>query len=151
MKRPRILYFVAAWCCLGLLIQASFLSRPGRAYQAAGEDVPMFLAILPVLAFGFMVWQTIGLVQLKRFHRWFAVVFFSWWTVAVVWNSIFMLGRLSVFLSVIAVFNVSSVWYLSRRTFREFAVQFAAERAKEKHSRMMREASQKRILDDVRS
>jgi len=44
-----------------------------------------------------------------------------------------------------------SVWYLSRRSFREFAVQFVTEYDKEKHSRMMQKVSQKKILDDIRS
>jgi hypothetical protein len=47
--------------------------------------------------------------------------------------------------------NLLSAWYLSRRTFREFSVQFVAERDKEKHSRMMQKAAQKRMQDEIRS
>jgi hypothetical protein len=46
--------------------------------------------------------------------------------------------------------NLLSAWYLYRRSFREIAVQFVAERDKEKHSRMMQKISQKKILDDLR-
>ena len=158
MKRPRIFYFVAAWCCLALLIQASYLTRPSRAYQAAGEPVPALWTILPLLALGFVVWQTVGLVQLRRFHRWFAVVFFSWWSAMLVWNATITLrGPTVKFLPAIIVFsalialNLLSAWYLSRRTFREFSVQFVAERDKERDSRMMQKAAQKRMQDEIRS
>lgn len=73
------------------------------------------------------------------------------------WNATVALRRPTVKLlpavvlfSVLVAFNLLSAWYLSRRTFREFSVQFVAERDKEKHSRMMQKVSQKRILDDIR-
>jgi hypothetical protein len=40
-----------------------------------------------------------------------------------------------------------SAWYLARPTFRAFSLQFVAERAKEKRSRAMQNASQKKIRD----
>src|SRR5438094_3124173 len=144
MKRPRIFCFVASWCCLAMLIQASYLTRPMKPYQAAGEPTPVLWYYLPLFALGFVVWQTVGLVRLRRFHRWFAVVFFIWWAIVLVWNSTIALRGPTVKLlpaillfSVLVALNLLSAWYLSRRSFREFAVQFAAERDKEKHSRMM--------------
>jgi len=157
MKRPRTFYFVAAWHPLALLVQASYITGPSKAYQA-GEPVPWIWTILPLVALGFVVWQTVGLVRLRRFHRWFAIVFFSCWTVTLVWNATIVLRRPTVKLlpaivlfSVLVAFNLLSAWYLSRRTFREFAVQFVAERNKEKHSRMMQKVAQKKILDEIRS
>ncbi len=147
MKRPGIVYLVAAWCCLSLLIQASNFTPPLKAYQEAGERLPALWSILPIFVFGFVVWQTAGLIQLRRFNRWFAVVFFSWWSLMLVWNASIALRRPTVkFLPAAIVFsalvalNLLSAWYLSRRTFREFSVRFVAERKKEKHSRMMQKA-----------
>ena len=155
MKRPRTFYFVAAWCCLALLIQTSFLIEPPRAYQAAGEPVPVLWTILPLVATGFVIWQTVGLVQLRRFNRWFAVVFFIWWAIVLIWNSTIVLRLPTVKLlpaivgfSVPVALSLLSAWYLSRRRFRECSVQFVAERDKEKHSRMMQKISRKKILDD---
>ncbi|HXB01290.1 MAG TPA: hypothetical protein VNV15_00565 [Opitutaceae bacterium] len=137
MKRPRIFYFVAAWCCFALLIQGSYLTRPARAHQAAGQPIPASLAILNILVLGFVVWETIGLVQLRRLNRWFAVGFFSWWSATLVWNATIVLRRPTVkflpafvLFSALVALNLLSAWYLSRRTFREFSVQFVAERNK---------------------
>jgi len=150
MKRPRALYLVAAWCCFALVMQASALTRPLRQYFAAGESPPMLLGFLPLLGLGFAIWQTVGLVRLRRFHRWFAVVFFAWWTVMLVWNGsiVFRSPKLKllpavILFSILFLFNLLSVWYLSRRSFREFAVQFVTEYDKEKHSRMMQKVFSK--------
>ena len=91
MKRPRALYLIAAWCCFALLVQASALTRPLRPYFAAGDSPPMLLGFFPLLGLGFAVWQTVGPVRLRRFHRWFAVVLFAWWTVMLVWNGSILL------------------------------------------------------------
>jgi hypothetical protein len=128
-----------------------------NAYLAAGEPTPVFWFYAPLVAFGFVVWETVGLVRLRRFHRWFAVAFCTWWAIVLVWNSTIALRRPTVRLvpailvfSVLVALNLLSAWYLSRRSFREFAVRFVAERDKEKHSRMMQKLSQKKILDDIR-
>src|SRR5262245_54167918 len=86
MKRPNIFWFVAAWCSLGMLLQVSSLTRPMKAYQAAGEPIPAFWYWLPLIAFAFWIWQTVGLVRLRPFHRWFAVIFFVCWAILLVWN-----------------------------------------------------------------
>lgn len=141
LKRPRLLYFVAAWCSCCLFIQASYVTRLSKAYQGAAGPVSQLLAVLSLVALGFVVWQTVGLVHLKRFHRWFAVAFFCWWSAALVWNvtvaprpqTVNYLPFIIVATVLIAL-NLLSVWYLTRRTFREFAVQFAAARQQQKES-----------------
>jgi hypothetical protein len=55
------------------------------------------------------------------------------------------------FLLTCGVLNIASASYLARRSFREFAVQFVAERAKERNSQMMQKASQKKMAKDLRS
>src|SRR5467141_745947 len=119
MKRPRIFLFVAAWCCLSLLMQASYLTRPSRAYQTAGEPIPVLWTILPLVALGFVIWQTVGLVQMRRFNRWFAVVFFIWCALVLVWNSTVALRSATVKLipavlvfAVLVGLNLLSAWYL---------------------------------------
>ena len=156
MKRPRSLYLVAAWCCLGLLTQTGYVIRPTMRYLQAEQSPPMLFAFLIPLGLAFVVWQTVGLARLRPFYRWFATVFFAWWTISTVWNTITILSRRStkpatlIMIFVALVFNVLSVWYLSRRSFREFSVQFVTEQDKEKHSREMQEISQRKILKDIR-
>lgn len=43
--------------------------------------------------------------------------------------------------------NVTIIWYLGRRKFRQFADEFVAEREKEKRSRMMQKVSEKKISE----
>ncbi len=121
-RRPRCFYLVAAWCTLALFLQFNFVTR-----KLTGGQISVLGGILLLIATGFVIWQTIGLFLLRRFHLWFAVMFCSWWAVTLVWNSIFFLGRLSGFILVCFALNALSVWYLARRTFREMAVQFVAE------------------------
>jgi len=54
--------------------------------------------------------------------------------------------RVLLFVSVLIAMNLFCAWYLSRRTFREFAVQFVAERERE----LMRIAAEKKTLDEIR-
>jgi hypothetical protein len=141
----------------GPLMQTSILARPMRAGQEPGGPLPGLWSFLPIAALGFTVWQTIGLVKLKSFNRWFAVVFFIWWAICLIWKTPLALRGPNVKLlpavllfSMLIVLNLLSAWYLSRRSFREFSVQFAAERKSEDHFRMMQKASQKKILDERR-
>jgi len=127
MKRPLVFKLVATWCFFGLLMQTGHLTGPSRAYRAVGEPVPSLSEILRLLALGFSIWQTVGLVQLRPFHRWFAVVFCAWWAVALIWNATLALQSPTVKLlpavagfSTLITFSVLSAWYLSRRRFREF-------------------------------
>jgi len=157
MKPPRICYFVATWYCLALLIQVSHLTRPAKAYREAGEPIPVLWTTLPLIALAFVAWQTLGLVRLRRFHRWFAIVFFSSWSATLLWNANIVLRQPTAKLipaiiafSVLISLNLLSAWHLSRRFFREFAVQFVLEQKKERHSRLMQKAAQKKIRDEIR-
>src|SRR5215212_3573908 len=86
MSRPPLFYLVAAWSCLALLVQASYLARPAKAYQVAGEPIPVLWILIPLVALGFVIWQTVGLVQLRRSNRWLAVVVFCCWSAMLVWK-----------------------------------------------------------------
>ncbi len=66
MKRPVAFYFVAVWCSFWLIGHVSSLTRPIKAYQTAGEKVPLLLIYLVPIAFIFALWQIAGLSQLKR-------------------------------------------------------------------------------------
>ena len=153
-KRPLTFWFVAAWCCVAMLIQASYLTRPLKAYRAAGEQPPELLRYLPLAALLFLIWQMVGLVRLKPFHRWFAVVFFIFWAFTLGWNFAVLvtrpetnLSRAVPLFSILILLNLLSAWYLSRRSFREFAVQFVAERERQ----LMRNASQKAVQKEISS
>jgi hypothetical protein len=158
MKRPRIVWFVAVWCFLALLPQVTIpYTSWMRAHGAHGQTPPVLVFALFILAFTFVAWQAAGLSQMRRFNRWFAVVFFVWWSISLLWKSMTVLrvptGKVitaSLFISLLVALNLLSAWYLSRRSFREFAVQFVAERDKERNSRMMQEDAQTKLLDEIR-
>jgi len=67
------------------------------------------------------------------------------------WNSVVMFhmfhnpSRAIAVLSAYSALNIVSAWYLSRPSFRQFAVQFVAEREKAKKFRDMQAISQKKL------
>ena len=130
MKRPRAFSLVAAWCCLGLLIQAGVLFRPWAAYMKAHTTAPFLWQVVPVIALGFAAWQTVGLWEMRRFHRWFAVAFFIWWSFTLTWKGFFGPGlptskpiRATVVFSIMVGLNLVSAWYLARLGLRKSATQ----------------------------
>ena len=158
MKRPPLFTVVVAWSSLVLLVQFASLNRPSRDYLEAGERVPGELTLFSLFALGFVIWQTVGLVRLRRFHRWFAVCLLSLWSATLVWNATSVFRRATVdllpavlLLSTLVSFNLLSIYYLSRRSFRAFAVQFVAERDNERHSRIMQKVAQKRMQHEIQS
>lgn len=153
MKRPISFKLVVAWYCVALIIQASAFTRPAKAYQAAGEVVPVFWTFLPLAVLAFVIWQAVGLFQLKLLNRWIAIAFFAGWTLWILWHSVVVLAShsarvffVTIFFLVLATPNLSCVWYLSRRSFREFASQFR----KEKDEELMMRTAQRRVLDEVK-
>ena len=94
-----------------------------------------------------IVWHLFCLIQLKPFNRWFSIVIFGWWM-------LFCSGRAYVCFYIVEnplrpvlsylIFDAISIvciWYLVRKKFRDFAVQFVSEREKEKNLRRI----QKRV------
>jgi hypothetical protein len=151
MKRPLPIYFVAAWCFVGLAVQVSGLSRVVAPYLAQGQASAEVRNTLSGVGGVLVIWHVVRLIQLKSLNRWISIVFFSLWTVTLIWNSFVLAHRLERPFRPVAVFlafcllNVGSVWYLTRGRFRDFAVQFVSERENEKHSRMMQKISRKRV------
>jgi hypothetical protein len=121
--------------------------------SAIESQLDSFLGFVGILA----IWHIIRLVvKLKAFDRWFSVGYLGWWTFTLIWNSIayFILRgdhRLMLIFSIPAVLNLACIWYLTRRSFRGFAAQFAAEREKANRSRLMQKIAQKRMKDEIRS
>src|SRR5262249_41000776 len=119
MKRPPSFYLVVVWSFIAMHIQSSYLARPALALRAADKPAPLLWTLLPVIAFVFIVWQTVELVRLKPFNRWFAVGFFVWWAFTLSWNFMVNLSRPGfkvipatlIFSALIAV-NLLSAWYL---------------------------------------
>ena len=157
MKRPRLIYFVAAWCCLPLLQQASHVARRASPYQAAGELVPALWGLLSFVVYGFAIWQTDGLIQLKRFHRWFAVVLSTWSSAVLVWTATIELRRPTVkfipaivVFSVLIAFNLLSAWYLSRALFESLRFSLWLSIGKSAHH-LSRKRQLRRTQDEMRS
>lgn len=116
---------------LGLLIVVANLERLSKIHHAAKNTASVVLSVLPVLSLALAIWLTVGISHLRRFHRWFAVVFFLLWTTSLIFHFPELLRSpnakllpLIVLFSVVFTLNLFSACYLSRRSFREFAVQF---------------------------
>jgi hypothetical protein len=157
VKRPIPVYFVAAWCFLALLYQASGLLDQFKPQLPEGQASEGWWASLRILIDILVIWHIVRLVQLKWFNRWLSVVFFVLWTIVMAWNW-FVLApkfhnplRVVASLSAYGVLNVASAWYLSRPGVRRFAVEFVAERTKEKHLRDMQRISQKKVHNEAKS
>ncbi len=143
MKLPFAVRLIAAWCCLGLIYQVRYVCNIlAVRYTPAGMlPFEFYTALWGTLVIG-VVWQIVCLIGLKAFARWFAVVFFSWSTVATIWRTSGFISRpaakvpnLLIFTVIVVTLNVLSSWYIGRRSFRIFAVQFVAERKRLKQAR----------------
>jgi hypothetical protein len=151
MKRPALIYFIAAWCFLGLAVQVRGLSRLVAPYLAQGQSLAEVGKTLSGVGGVLVIWHVVQLIQLKSLNRWISIVFFSWSTTKIIWTFAVLAHRLerpflsAAVLLAFCIFNVGSIWYLTRRGFRDFADQFVSEREKEKHSRMMQKISQKKL------
>lgn len=152
MKRPIALYFVAAWCFLAIDLEMAVAIScflPGEIIKEQWQLWTLFLVPLPAA-----VWLVTELIRLKRIPRWVCVASLACLTAASVifvytilhakWNY-WIEGltysqmeehrrneklKLIVEPILIAALSALSIWYLSRRSFREFARQFVEERQK---------------------
>jgi hypothetical protein len=155
MKRPLGVHPIAVWCFLGMGFQAQSISRL-VAYicgmTVSDSAVKTFEGFLLIL----VLWHASRLVQLKSFNRLLTIVFFSLWTVTLCFNSLILLqrsprsARAVVVLAIFALFNIVSIWYLSRKDFRDVAAQFVQERESFKNFQIMEKISQRRILKDLK-
>jgi hypothetical protein len=161
MKRPIAIYVVAAWCFFALVYQTGALTDRLKSHLPAGQIPESLWSSLRSLIFILVVWHIVRLVQLKAFNRWFSIVFFLLWTAMMTGNFVFifltlydrMHNPLRILLVAVTLgaLNVSSACYLARRRFREFAVQFVAERESLRHSQMMQRVSKKQLAKEAGS
>ncbi len=131
MKRPVPIYFVAAWCFLGLMRQTRPLSGMLTADPSKGQGWGQSLLLLSLII---IIWHTVRLVQLRSLNLWLSICFFSLWTATMAWNYFALAHRFSdparaiTVLSVFVALNLVSVWYLARSRFRKFSAAFVVER-----------------------
>jgi hypothetical protein len=156
VKRPISIYFIAAWCFLGLFSFTVVLTRVLKRDFPEVETTTKIWSSLGGLLFILVIWHTVRLVQLRPFNRWFAFVFFIFWMLTSV-VSMFLFGLTGqnpfssiAGCSVNGLFSLTSALYLAHPRFRKLAVQFVAERDYPKHLRMMQKASQKLILKELK-
>ncbi|MCX6900925.1 MAG: hypothetical protein NT105_19805 [Verrucomicrobia bacterium] len=144
MKRPIGLYFVAAWCLFAIyfgILGFAFHSLPAGVIEETWVLCALIVVALPA------AWLIIGLMKLNPIPRWVCIALLvcltAWsafmftttlWTalnVPVVRRDLEIRIGL-VFPFILITMNTISIWYLSRRSFREFAQQFVQERQKQK-------------------
>jgi hypothetical protein len=160
MKRPLPIYFVAAWCFFAFELQIGTLSDRLKAHLPEGQMLVGLLQSIHLLVFIFVVWHIVRLIQLRALNRWLSIVFFLLWTAIMTGNSVVIFLsvydrlhsplRLLLVMLTFSALNIASACYLARRRFREFAVQFVAERESLRHSRMMQRISEKKLAHEVR-
>lgn len=157
MKRPFVIYLVAFWCFFVLMVQLNGVAK-GLKAGLSGVQIPAEMGRSAYAVAGILiVWHIVRLIQLRAFDRWFSILVFTLFTFELLWGLSFriptpesnvrpLFGPL-----ILCSLNFACIWYLGRRTFRDFAVEFVAQRKAEKHSLAMQEASRKKIADDTRS
>lgn len=156
MKKPLPLYFVAVWCLLALFLVLGGTSRSLQGRLPEGDNLKSLVSSAIGIAGILAVWHSIRLVQLRTFNRWFTVVFFGWWTSTLIWNGLVFFRQheqprvLVVFMVPVAL-NLACIYFLMRRSFREFAVRFDGEREQDRRSRATQKAAQKRMEKEIRS
>ena len=160
MKRPVPIYFVATLGFFVLVLQTGALVRLGERLFPVGPVGPrgddQLWTSVRGLMFLLVIWHTVRLVQLKAFNRWLSVASFAWATVSLIsFNFVRGWGegtplRPIVSSVVIGALSLASVFYLTRRPFRDYALQFVAEREREKNSRMMQKSAEKALMKDLK-
>ena len=137
-RRPVALWFIAAWCGLGMFWHVSLaLELLLKAIMSAGRPVSLLVMYLPLGIFLVACWAGFGLLFLRRAQQWFCVAFLYWWilantwlTVQIIFQSPTTLLRPAVAWVVFTSLSLASIWYLSRRSFLEFGLRYVQEERK---------------------
>jgi len=157
MKRPIPVYFVATWCLLAFTMMVSGSSRLLPTRVTVGEATVELRSMLSGIGFLVVIWNALGLIQLKFINRWFSIVLMSWSTLALTWNFFALYDRAvntwrsALIFLIWGMLNCATIWFLARRKFREFAVRFVSEQERERHSRIMQKTAQKMLEKEIRA
>jgi hypothetical protein len=157
MKRPFPLYLVATWSFFVECIFAKSIGHliaPYITYENGPKDIAntltgtlMFLVILHI----------VYLIKLKAFSRWLSIGFFGIYATSLAWNllkiSLFAskFWILAAMISILLCLNLLCIWYLSRKSFREFATTYVTAKEQEIQERAMQKISSKKTSYDLRS
>jgi hypothetical protein len=140
LKRPVSLYFVVAWCFLGMAY-ASTSIKTWIASVVSPDQAIIFQRQVGGVLLILILWHVFRLTQLRAFNRWLTFSFFTYWTVVLAWNAFVLIphtnntARAAVPFILFATLNLTCIWYLTRHSFRDFAAKFVAEREREKRLR----------------
>lgn len=156
MKRPIAVYFVAVWCFIVLTIQVNSIEKRIRPLFGAAEYDQRFATMFAGVLFLLVIWHTVRFIQLKSFNRWFSAASLVLCTVFVYYNSFGLVhrspnrSRAIITLLSISTVNILCFYYLSRASFRDFAVRFVVEREQVKNAEEMQKISQKAVMKDLK-
>ena len=138
MKRPIAIYFIGVWCFIALSWQVDGMTALLNRFVFSGglseQVMKSYSGVLLII----IVWHVIRLINLQSFNRWFSVITLG--LLGLMWliNTVRLAPhaqnplRFSLVFAVMVSFNWLSVWYLTRRKFRGFSVQFVTEKRREK-------------------
>jgi hypothetical protein len=126
---------VAVWWGFVMLIHLARLMRDLGVTHGTGETQPSLLSILVLPGLALIVLLLVNFVRLNRVSHWFCIAHLSFWTLSFTCRLAILLWRalsaeksrpstrgvvvVILFSLFIVSLNVASVWYLSRREFRE--------------------------------
>ena len=145
-KRPKAIYFIALWTLIAshntVLPIASWLFP----YDGLPVNAPWLQKITFVLSMGFVLYVTLGLIQLRAVPRWLVVGLMATW-VGVVMGRLLTPGAqdpIGVVASVtVLMISGWTIWALIRPNFRRLANAYRQERAAEAWVRFKRQTTLK--------
>jgi len=137
MKRPLPLYFIVGWCLLvlcHLLFRFERLVAPLHERGTIRDDWWQGLSAGFTLLFAVALWHVVRLLVLKSFSLKLSIAVFACSTATLAWMACVLVPRTAnplrpvAGITIWAALKITCIWYLSRRSFREFAAQFVAGR-----------------------
>ena len=160
MKRPIPLYFIVIWCLLVLCNLWYLFNRfvaPLHDRGVIRDDWWRSLSVGFALLFAVALWHVVRLLVLKSFSLKLSLAVFACSTATLVWMACDIVPRAPnplrpvVGISIWAALNITCIWYLSRRRFRDLAAQFVAERMARKSASDDREVCSTQVRNGNQS
>ena len=132
MRRPIPIYFIAALCFLHIGGLAGLFQKQSEKIGAINGQLSALMALLSYLVLAIAIIQTVGLIKLNNFNRWFAIILFiyqafqmavmSWHFLPASSNPVRTIIGSSLFI----ILDLLAAWYLTRPSFRTFAIEYRA-------------------------
>jgi len=131
-KRPRGIYLITFWFFLFFAFQINPLIR--SIPIGSDSQVSDIVKFIPLVAFLFLIYEIVGIIQLRAVPIWIYIVLIGLASLLTVFRLIrfnFPAGitwRPIALVVIVLIFNGLSIWYLLRPSFQKIRMQFRKER-----------------------